>query len=86
MADTAKAAAAVVCCFLLLGKCEGDPVTGAKVAAGGAAIGAGVAGGAAVGAAARGVGKGIERRVTDGVSGRNKQRPNGPSVQSARST
>lgn len=85
MADTAKAAAAVVCCVLLLGQCQKDPVTGAKVAGGAAAvgvgIGAGAAGAGALGAAAKGAKTGIERRAADKVSGRGKRpprRPNGP--------
>jgi hypothetical protein len=79
MADTAKAAAAVVCCFLLLGKCSSDPVTGAKAATGvaiaGAGVGAGAVGAGAAGAAAKGAAKGIERRTADRVG----RRPNGPS-------
>ena len=85
MADSTKAVAAVVCCVLLLGQCQKDPVTGAKVAVGGAAVGVGVgagaAGAAALGAASKGAKTGIERRAADRVSGRKKpapRRPNGP--------
>lgn len=61
--------------------CSSDPVTGAKVAAGGAAVGVGAGIGVGVGAAGAGaagaVKRGTSKRVEDAISGRNR-RPTKP--------
>ena len=85
MSDIAKAGAAVVCCMLLLGQCSKDPITGAKVAAGGTAVGVGVGAGIVGAGAAKGladgVKKGASKRAEGVIAGKprpTKPRPNGP--------
>ncbi len=72
------AVAVCVVGVLALNTCNGDPVTGAKVAVGGAAVGAGVGVGIGAGAAGAGaagaVKRGASKRVEDTISGRNSPR------------
>lgn len=74
MGDGAKLVAVGACAWLLLGQCQGDPVSAAKVAGTGAAVGVGAAGALAAGAAAKGAAQGLQVRTRDRVA-----RPNGPS-------
>lgn len=75
------AVAIAVVGVLALNTCSGDTVTGAKVAAGGAAVGVGAGIGVGVGAAGAGaagaVKRGTSKRVEDAISGRNR-RPQSP--------
>jgi len=72
------AVAIAVVGVLALNTCSGDTVTGAKVAAGGAAVGVGAGIGVGVGAAGAGaagaVKRGTSKRSEDAISGRNKPR------------
>ena len=78
MGDLAKWLVVGVLGLYGLQSCQGDPVTGAKIATGGAAVGAGVGAGIGAGAAGAGLASGVKRgmhdRARDWVA-----RPDGPS-------